>query len=83
MRMSMRRFARLPIAFSKKLEDHIHAIALYFVHYNFCWIHKRLRVSSAMAADLVDTFWSMDDVITKIDEPAPPAGEARPYKKRA
>jgi IS1 family transposase len=82
MRMSMRRFTRLTNAFSKKLENHIHAIALYFVHYNFCRIHKSLKVSPAMAAGVADTLWSLDDVIAKIDEMAPPPAKRGPYKKR-
>jgi IS1 family transposase len=82
MRMSMRRFTRLTNAFSKKLENHIHAIALYFVHYNFCRIHKSLKVSPAMAAGIADTLWSLDDVIAKIDEMAPPPAKRGPYKKR-
>src|SRR6478672_8682541 len=52
MRMSMRRFTRLTNAFSKKLDNHMHAIALYFVFYNFCRIHKSLKVSPAMAANV-------------------------------
>jgi IS1 family transposase len=82
MRMSMRRFTRLTNAFSKKLENHIHALALYFVHYNFCRIHKTLKTSPAMAAGIADTLWSLDDVIAKIDEMAPPPAKRGPYKKR-
>lgn len=82
MRMSMRRFTRLTNGFSKKLENHIHALALYFVHYNFCRIHKSLRTSPAMAAGIADTLWSLDDVIAKIDELAPPPAKRGPYKKR-
>jgi IS1 family transposase len=82
MRMSMRRFTRLTNAFSKKLDNHIHAIALYFVFYNFCRIHKTLRVTPAMEAGLTDHVWSMDDVIAKIDELAPPPAPRGPYKKR-
>ena len=83
MRMSMRRFTRLTNAFSKKLENHIHALALYFIHYNFCRIHKSLKVTPAMAAGIADTLWSMDNVIAKIDEMAPPPKKRGPYKKRA
>jgi hypothetical protein len=43
MRMSIRHFTRLTNAFSKKLENHIHAVALHYFHYNFCRIHKSLR----------------------------------------
>jgi IS1 family transposase len=83
MRMSMRRFTRLTNAFSKKYENHVHAIALYFMHYNFCRIHKSLRVTPAMAANLTDRLWSMDDIIAKIDEMAPVPAKRGPYKKRA
>ena len=83
MRMLMRRFTRLTNAFSKKLENHIHALALYFVHYNFCRIHKSIKTSPAMAAGITDTLWSLDDVIAKIDEMAPPPKKRGPYKKRA
>ena len=63
MRMSMRRFTRLTNAFSKKLDNHIHALALYFVFYNFCRIHKTLRVSPAMAAGMTDRLWSLEDIV--------------------
>jgi IS1 family transposase len=81
MRMSMRRFTRLTNGFSKKLENHIHALALYFVHYNFCRIHKSLRTSPAMAAGISDRLWSLEDVISKIDEMAPPSLPRGPYRK--
>lgn len=81
MRMSMRRFTRLTNAFSKKLENHIHALALYFVFYNFCRIHKTLKVTPAMAAGIADTLWSLEDVIAKVDEMNPPKKRG-PYKKR-
>ena len=83
MRMSMRRFTRLTNAFSKKLDNHIHALALYFVFYNFTRIHKTLRVSPAMAAGITDRLWSLEDVITKIDELAPEPKKRGSYKKQS
>ncbi|RYM10103.1 DDE-type integrase/transposase/recombinase [Sphingobium cupriresistens] len=82
MRMSMRRFTRLTNAFSKKLDNHIHALALYFVFYNFTRIHKTLRMSPAMAAGITDRLWALDDVIAKIDAMAPAPKARGPYKKR-
>ena len=82
MRMSMRRFRRLTNGFSKKFDNHVHALALYFVHYNFCRIHKSLRVSPAMAADVADRRWSFDDILAKIDASKVPAKRG-PYKKKA
>lgn len=82
MRMSMRRFTRLTNGFSKKLENHVHALALYFAFYNFCRIHKTLRMSPAMAAGITDRLWSLDDVIAKIDELAPAPKPRGPYKKK-
>jgi hypothetical protein len=68
MRMGMRRFTRLTNGFSKKVENHIHALAIYFVHYNFVRIHQTLRVTPAMAAGVSKTLWSMMDVVAMIDE---------------
>jgi IS1 family transposase len=68
MRMHMRRFTRLTNAFSKKLENHIHMIALYTVFYNFTKIHKTLRVTPAMAAGLTDKVWDMADVVRLLEE---------------
>jgi len=67
MRMSMRRFTRLTNGFSKKVENHAHAIALHYMFYNFCRIHKSLRVSPAMAASVSETLWSLEDVVTMAD----------------
>jgi len=64
MRMSMRRFTRLTNGFSKKLENHGHAVALYFMHYNFCRIHKTLRVTPAMEAGLADHVWTLEELIS-------------------
>lgn len=63
MRMSMRRFTRLTNAHSKKIENHIHAISLHYMHYNFCKIHSSLRCSPAMAAGVSTTLWSIEDIV--------------------
>jgi hypothetical protein len=82
-RMGMRRFTRLTNAFSKKIDNHIYARSLYFVFYNFCRVHKSLRVSPAMAAGVADRLWSMEDVVAMIDTRAPKPGPRGPYKKQA
>lgn len=81
-RMQNRRFTRLTNGFSKKLDNHIHALALYFAFYNFCRIHKTLRVTPAMAAGITDRLWSLEDIVAKIDEMAPEPKPRGPYKKR-
>jgi len=83
MRMSVRRFTRLTNAFSKKAENHAHALAIYFTFYNFVRIHKTFRVTPAMAAGLTDRLWSMEDVVALVDarEAAPVARGS--YKSRA
>ena len=67
MRMSMRRFTRLTNAYSKKLENHHHAQALYFMFYNFVRIHKTLKMTPAMAAGVSARLWSMEDIVALID----------------
>jgi IS1 family transposase len=62
MRMSMRRFTRLTNGFSKKIDNHIHAIALHFMYYNFGRIHKSLRITPAMAAGASDHVWSLEEI---------------------
>lgn len=81
MRMCMRRFTRLTNAFSKKLENHIHMLSLYFVFYNFCRIHKTLRVTPAMQAQLNDTVHDMEWVVMMIDEAESTPKKRGPYKK--
>ena len=66
MRMSMRRFTRLTNAFSKKLENHEHALALYFMYYNFCRIHQSLRVTPAMEAGITDHIWSLEEIVRMV-----------------
>ena len=63
MRMSMRRFTRLTNGFSKKIENHAHAVSLHFMYYNFGRIHKTLKISPAMAAGVTDKLWSLEDIV--------------------
>ena len=67
MRMSMRRFTRLTNAFSKKVENHAAAIALYFMYYNFGRIHQTLRVTPAMEAGVANHVWSVDEIVALLD----------------
>ncbi|MGD0059665.1 MAG: DDE-type integrase/transposase/recombinase [Verrucomicrobiia bacterium] len=64
MRMSMRRFTRLTNAHSKKIQNHEHALALYFMYYSFCRIHQTLRVTPAMEAGVADHVWSIEEIVT-------------------
>lgn len=84
MRMHMRRFTRLTNGFSKKVEQHANAVALHFVYYNFCRIHKTLRVTPAMAAGVTDRLWEVRDIVALIEaKEAAEAPKVRgPYKKR-
>ncbi len=66
-RMGNRRFTRLTNGFSKKLENHEHALAVYFMFYNFCRIHQTLRVTPAMEAGVSDHVWTMEEVVALID----------------
>jgi hypothetical protein len=63
----MRRFTRLTNAFSKKIENHAAAVALYFMYYNFARIHKTLRCSPAMAACVDNRLWEIKDIVAMID----------------
>jgi len=81
-RMQNRRFTRLTNAFSKKLDNHIHALALYFAFYNFVRIHKTLRVTPAMAAGIADRLWTLEDIAELVEARAPKPGPRGPYKKR-
>jgi hypothetical protein len=67
MRMSMRRFTRLTNGFSKKVENHAHAIALHFMYYNFVRIHKTLKVTPAMQAGLTKRLWNIEDLAGLLD----------------
>ncbi len=63
MRMKMRRFTRLTNAFSKKLDNHRWAVALHFMHYNFCRVHQTLRVTPAMEAGVSDHVWTIEELV--------------------
>ena len=63
MRMGMRRFTRLTNAFSKKLENHMHAVSFYFMVYNFVKIHKTIKTTPAMEAGVTDFLWNMEDIV--------------------
>lgn len=67
LRMGMRRFTRLTNAFSKKIDNHCHAIALYMMYCNFVRIHQSLRVTPAMQAGLTNKLWDMQDIVRIID----------------
>ncbi|MBI2963404.1 MAG: IS1 family transposase, partial [Deltaproteobacteria bacterium] len=77
LRMGMRRFTRLTNAFSKKIENHAHMVALYTVWYNFCRIHQTLKVAPAMEAGVTDRLWTLKDIIAEVD-----AWEAQQPRKK-
>lgn len=76
----MRRFTRLTNAFSKKIENHCYAIALHFVYYNFCKVHKTLRVTPAMEAKLAKKPMKIEEIAMLIPEPI--AKKRGAYKKK-
>ena len=67
LRMGNRRFTRLTNGFRKKAENHAHALAIYYVHYNFGHIHKTLRVTPAMEAKVSDHVWSLEEIAKLAD----------------
>lgn len=83
MRMSMRRFTRLTNAHSKKLENHLCAVALHFAHYNFVRVHSTLKTTPAVAAGVADHVWTLPELIGLLEaiEDAQPR-ERAPYRKR-
>lgn len=68
LRMCLRRFTRLTNGFSKKVENHCHALALHYMYYNFCRIHKTLRVTPAMEAGIEDDVWEIKDIVALLDK---------------
>ena len=67
MRMSIRRFTRLTNAFSKKVENHAAAVALWFMYYNFCRVHQTLRVTPAMEAGISNHVWTLDELVSLLN----------------
>jgi IS1 family transposase len=82
MRMSMRRFTRLTNGHSKKAENHAHMVSLHFMHYNFCRIHKSLRVTPAMAAGVTERLWEIEDIVDLLDAAEGEPKKRGPYKPR-
>ena len=82
-RMHMRRFTRLTNAFSKKVENHAHAVALHMTYYNFVRIHKTLRVTPAMAAGVSDRLWEVADIAQLVADAEAAPGKRGPYKKQS
>jgi hypothetical protein len=80
MRMSMRRFTRLTNAFRKKVQNHAAAIALHYMHYNFCRIHKTLRVTPAMESGLTDHVWTLEEVALLLEAKSKKRGS---HKKKS
>jgi len=67
MRMGMSRFTRLTNAFSKKVENHMHALSIYFMHYNFARVHSTLRVTPAMEAGISDHIWTLEEIVGLVE----------------
>ena len=82
MRMGMRRFTRLTNAFSKKAENHAYAVALHFMHYNYCRTHKTLRMTPAMAAGLLSRPWEVEDLVALVEAAEEAPKKRGPYKPR-
>ena len=80
MRMGMRRFTRLTNGFSKKIENHMHAVSLHFMFYNFGRVHKTLRVTPAMQAGIAAHVWSIEEICNLVPEPV--AAKRGPYKPK-
>jgi hypothetical protein len=68
--MQMRRFTGLTNGFSKKVENHAHAVSLHFMHYNFCQIHGSIRATPAMAAGIAGHVWEPEELIALLGKPS-------------
>jgi hypothetical protein len=67
LKMQMRWFTRLTKAFSKKVENDAHDVALHFMHYNFCCVHQTLRVTPAMGAGIAGHVWEIEELVALVD----------------
>jgi hypothetical protein len=76
MRMSIRRFTRLTNAFSKKIENHAAAVAIWFMYYKFCRVHQTLRVTPAMEAGISNHVWNIEELCALLPQPMPSARAA-------
>ena len=72
LRMHIRRFTRLTNGFSKKAENHAHAVALHYMFYNYCRPHQTIRCTPAMEAGVSDHVWSVEEVCRLAQSPANP-----------
>jgi hypothetical protein len=63
----MRRFTRLTNAFSKKVDNHEHMPAIYFLYYNFCRVHQTLRVTPAIEAGLTRHVWTIEEMVSLME----------------
>lgn len=82
MRMHMRRFTRLTNGFSKKVENHVHAVALHAMYYNFVKEQRGIRMTPAMKAGVTDTLWTIDHIVRVVELFDVKPGKRGPYKKR-
>jgi IS1 family transposase len=84
MRMHMRRFTRLTNGFSKKVENHVYAVALHMMYYNFVRIHSKLRMTPAMEAGVSNKLWEVADIVALVEaEEAKTLSKRGPYKRAA
>jgi hypothetical protein len=79
--MHNRRFTRLTNGFSKKLENHAYSVALFAMYYNFCKLHKTLRITPAMQAGVSDHVWDVVHIVKLVEDAEPKPRKRGPYKK--
>ena len=78
----MRRFTRLTIGFSKKVENHAAMVSLHFMHYNFCRKHQTLKTTPAVAAGITDHVWTLRELVGLLEEAENVPTKRGSYKKR-